>query len=89
MSITPEKKAELIRTFGESETDTGKPEVQIAIMSERIRELTEHSKRHPHDTNSRRGLLKLVGKRRRLLNYLESTEVERYRKIVSDLGLRR
>jgi small subunit ribosomal protein S15 len=89
MSITAEKKAELVKTFGASESDTGKPEVQIAIMSERIRELTEHSKRHPHDNNSRRGLLKLVGKRRRLLQYLESTEVERYRKIVNDLGLRR
>ena len=58
-------------------------------MSERIRELTEHSKRHPHDNNSRRGLLKLVGKRRRPLQYLETNDVERYRKIVSDLGLRR
>ncbi len=89
MSITAEKKAELVKAFGAGENDTGKPEVQIAILSERIRELTEHSKKHPHDNNGRRGLLKLVGKRRRLLSYLQKNDVERYRKIVGDLGLRR
>ncbi len=89
MTVSAERKLELARTYGSGETDTGRSEVQIAILSERIRELTEHSKNHPHDNNSRRGLLKLVGKRRRLLNYLESTDTERYRKIVNDLGLRR
>lgn len=89
MSVTAERKLELAKQFGAGETDTGKSEVQIAIMTERIRELTEHSKRHPNDNNSRRGLLKLVGRRRRLLQYLETTDVERYRKIVLDLGLRR
>jgi small subunit ribosomal protein S15 len=89
MTVTAEKKLELIKTFGGSETDTGKSEVQIAILTERIKGLTEHSKSHPHDNNSKRGLLKLVGKRRRLLDYLLSNDPDRYRKIVSDLGLRR
>jgi small subunit ribosomal protein S15 len=89
MTVSAEKKIELVKTFGVSETDTGRSEVQIAILTERIRELTEHSKLHPKDNNSKRGLLKLVGQRRRLLDYLESTEVERYRKVVADLGLRR
>ncbi|NLP06478.1 30S ribosomal protein S15 [Candidatus Fermentibacteria bacterium] len=89
MTVSAERKLELARTYGAGESDTGRSEVQIAILSERIRELTEHSKNHPNDNNSRRGLLKLVGKRRRLLDYLESTDMERYRKIVNDLGLRR
>jgi len=71
------------------EKDTGSPEVQIAIFSERINHLTEHLKDHKNDHNSRRGLLQLVGKRRRLLNYLQRTEVERYRAIIAKLGLRR
>ncbi len=89
MTLSVERKLELVKAHGSSETDTGRPEVQIAILSERIRELTEHSKRHPKDNNSKRGLLKLVGQRRRLLDYLQKNDVERYRKIVSDLGLRR
>ncbi|TME49245.1 MAG: 30S ribosomal protein S15 [Chloroflexi bacterium] len=71
------------------QTDTGSPEVQIAIFSERINHLTDHLKAHAHDHNSRRGLLQLVGKRRRLLNYLQRTDIERYRAIIAKLGLRR
>ena len=71
------------------ETDTGSPEVQIALLSERISHLTEHLKQHAKDHHSRRGLLMLVGRRRRMLDYVRSIDVERYRKIVSDLGLRR
>ena len=71
------------------QTDTGSPEVQIAIFSERINHLTDHLKAHAHDHNSRRGLLQLVGKRRRLLNYLQRTNIERYRAIIAKLGLRR
>ncbi len=71
------------------EKDTGSPEVQIAIFSERINHLTDHLKDHKNDQSSRRGLLQLVGKRRRLLNYLQRTEVERYRAIIAKLGLRR
>jgi len=71
------------------ETDTGSPEVQIAIFSERINHLTDHLKTHAHDHNSRRGLLQLVGKRRRLLNYLQRKNIERYRAIIAKLGLRR
>jgi len=89
MTLSVEKKLELIKAHGVSEKDTGRSEVQIAILSERIRELTEHSKRHPKDNNSKRGLLKLVGQRRRLLDYLQDNDLERYRKIVGDLGLRR
>lgn len=89
MSITAEKKAELIKQFGESEKDTGRAEVQIAILTERIRTLTEHSKLHGKDHNSRRGLLQLVGQRRKLLNYLSNRDIERYRSIVQELGLRR
>jgi small subunit ribosomal protein S15 len=89
MSITAEKKAELIKQFGENENDTGRTEVQIAILTERIKNLTEHSKAHKKDHNSRRGLLQLVGQRRKLLNYLVDRDIERYRSIVKELGLRR
>ena len=71
------------------ETDTGSPEVQIALLTERINHLTEHSKVHKKDHHSRRGLLMLVGKRRRLLDYVKDNDVERYRKIIADLGIRR
>ncbi|OLD74139.1 MAG: 30S ribosomal protein S15 [Chloroflexi bacterium] len=71
------------------DTDTGSPEVQIAIFSQRINHLTDHLKTHAHDHNSRRGLLQLVGKRRRLLNYLQRKDIERYRAIIAKLGLRR
>mgnify|MGYP001583397715 CR=1 FL=1 len=89
MAVSSEKKKELAEKFGDGAENTGKTEVQIAIHTERIKQLTEHAKMNPKDNNFRRGLLKLVGKRRRLLNYLESRDVERYRKIVKELGLRR
>jgi small subunit ribosomal protein S15 len=88
MSVTAERKAELVRTFGRSENDTGSAEVQVALLTERINELTEHLRTHTKDHHSRRGLLMLVGKRRRLLRYLERSDVERYRSLVSELGLR-
>ncbi len=82
-------KKKIIAEYGASDTDTGSPEVQIALLSHRISHLTEHLKEHKHDHHSRRGLLLLVGQRRRLLNYLAKTEIERYRSIVQRLGLRR
>ncbi|KUO66050.1 MAG: 30S ribosomal protein S15 [Gracilibacter sp. BRH_c7a] len=87
--LTPEKKKDIITKFQQHEGDTGSPEVQIAILTTRINELTEHFKTHKKDHHSRRGLLKLVGQRRALLNYLKKNDVNRYRKIVSDLGMRR
>ena len=87
--ISKEKKAELIQAYGRKEGDTGSPEVQIAILTERINELTEHLKVHKKDNHSRRGLLKMVGKRRNLLNYLAKKDVNRYREIVEKLGLRK
>ena len=83
-----EKKRELVGKYGRSENDTGSAEVQVALMTERINELTEHLRTHTKDHHSRRGLLMLVGKRRRLLRYLERSDVERYRALVADLGLR-
>lgn len=82
-------KAALVKEHGRSENDTGSAEVQIALLSERISELTEHLREHRHDHSSRRGLVKLVGRRRRLLSYLNSEDVDRYRSIVGKLGLRR
>lgn len=87
--ITKERKQELVEKYGKGEGDTGTPEVQIAIFSERINRLTDHLKGHPNDHSTRHGLLKLVGKRRRLLNYLQGNEIERYRTIVEELGLRK
>ena len=84
-----ETKKKIIAEYGTSEGDTGSPEVQIALLSHRITHLTEHLKQHKHDHHGRRGLLLLVGQRRRLLNYLQKTEIERYRTIVERLGLRR
>ena len=81
-------KAATIATYRTHETDTGSPEVQIALLTQRIRDLTEHLKMHKHDHHTRRGLLKLVGQRRRLLNYLKKNDIERYRAIVAKLGLR-
>ena len=89
MSIKPEKKAEVVEKFRRSEKDTGSCEVQIAIMSERISNLTEHLKFHKHDFSTRRGLFKLIGKRRKLLNYLITEDIERYRALIAELGLRR
>lgn len=87
--ITKDQKLELIDQFGKSKADTGTAEVQIAIFSTRIKELTEHLKIHNKDHSTRRGLLQLVGKRRRLLNYLMDTDIERYRTIIAELGIRK
>ena len=89
MALSSEKKTEIINEHKTSESDTGSPQVQIAMLTDRIKSLTEHLKTHKHDHHSRRGLLLLVGQRRRLLNYLNKTEIERYRSIVERLGLRR
>ena len=89
MSITPEKKRDLIDDYRKHETDTGSPEVQIALLTERITNLTEHFKIHKKDHHSRRGLLKLVGQRRRLLNYIKRKDVNRYRELIARLGLRK
>lgn len=87
--MTKERKQEIINTYKREEKDTGSPEVQIALLTERINELTEHLKVHKKDNHSRRGLLKMVGKRRNLLNYLAKKDVNRYREIVAKLGLRK
>ncbi len=87
--ITKEKVRELVSEHGNGDSDTGSPEVQIAIFSQRISHLTEHLKSHPKDHGSRRGLLKLVGKRRRLLDYLAATDIERYRSVIAKLGIRK
>ncbi len=89
MSLSNDKKKELVQKYGENEVDTGKTEVQVALLSERIKYLTEHFKTHSKDHHSRRGLLKLVGQRRRLLNYLSRKDITRYRNLVKDLGIRR
>lgn len=89
MSITKEKKQELIDSHRKHEKDTGSPEVQIAILTERISNLTEHFKVNKKDHHSRRGLLKLVGQRRRLLDYLKSKDINRYREIIGKLGIRK
>jgi small subunit ribosomal protein S15 len=89
MPLYTEKKSELIEKFRTHESDTGSPEVQIALLTERIGYLTEHFKTHSKDHHSRRGLLKLVSKRRRLLNYLKKSSLDRYRKTVSALNLRK
>ncbi|MDR3568540.1 MAG: 30S ribosomal protein S15 [Syntrophobacteraceae bacterium] len=89
MVMTPDKKKEIIDDFRVHPTDTGSPEVQIALLSERITYLTEHFKSHQKDHHSRRGLLKLVGQRRQLLNYLKRKNVERYNTVIERLGLRR
>lgn len=87
--ITKEQKAEIIKKFGKSDSDTGTPEVQIAIFTKRISVLTDHLKDHSKDHSTRRGLLKLVGKRRRLLNYLMESDIERYRTIIQELNIRK
>jgi small subunit ribosomal protein S15 len=89
MSITNERKQELIQEYATKSGDTGSPEVQVAILSERISNLTEHFKSHAKDNHSRRGLLKLVSQRRRLLDYLKTRDTERYQALISRLGLRR
>jgi small subunit ribosomal protein S15 len=87
--LSKDRKTEIIDRFKKHEVDTGSPEVQIGILTERINVLTEHLKTHSKDHHSRRGLLKMVGHRRRLLNYLQKQDVERYRTVIKDLGLRR
>jgi small subunit ribosomal protein S15 len=87
--LSKDRKTEIIDRFKKHDVDTGSPEVQIGILTERINVLTEHLKSHSKDHHSRRGLLKMVGHRRRLLNYLQRQDVERYRTVVKDLGLRR
>ena len=89
MTITTERKAEVMKEYGTSANDTGSPEVQIAVLSERIANLTEHFKNHVKDNHSRRGLIKMVSTRRRLLDYVKSTDVARYNALISRLGLRR
>ena len=89
MSITPEQKSQVIRDYRLADDDTGSPEVQIALLTTRIRTLTEHFKQHKHDFNSRRGLLKLVGQRRSLLRYLKGRDIQRYRSLIDRLGLRK
>lgn len=89
MVMTPDKKKEIIENFKMHPSDTGSPEVQIALLSERINYLTEHFKIHKKDHHSRRGLLRLVGKRRQLLNYLKKKNVDRYNTVIERLGLRR
>ena len=89
MSMTNERKQELIKKFGKTEADTGSTEVQVALLTERINTLTEHFKVHKKDFAGRRGLLKLVGHRRNLLNYLRNCDIERYRSLIAELGLRK
>lgn len=89
MALSKERKKEIIETFKVHENDTGSPEVQIALLTERIRLLTEHFKKFPKDHNSRRGLLILIGHRRNLLNYLKNKNIERYRRLIEKLGLRK
>ena len=89
MPLTPERKREVIGQFRTHEQDSGSAEVQIALLTERIKYLTEHFKVHKRDHHSRRGLLRMVGQRRRLLDYLKATKIERYRQVVKELGLRK
>jgi len=89
MSITLERKQEIVKEFGKGNADTGSPEVQVALLSERIKNLSEHLQSHEKDFHSRRGLLVMVGQRRRLLDYLKRTNAGRYQDIVNRLGLRR
>jgi small subunit ribosomal protein S15 len=89
MALTKEIKEEVVKTFGANDKDTGRTEVQVALLTRRVEELTEHFKRHPKDNNSRRGLLKLVGQRRRLLAYLRRRDLDKYREIIERLSLRK
>ncbi|MCI8926422.1 MAG: 30S ribosomal protein S15 [Lachnospiraceae bacterium] len=87
--ISKEKKTAIMQEYARSEGDTGSPEVQIAVLSARIAELTEHLKQHPKDNHSRRGMFKMVGQRRGLLNYLKDKDIERYRALIEKLGIRK
>ncbi|MBE0416718.1 MAG: 30S ribosomal protein S15 [Coriobacteriia bacterium] len=88
MPLSKDTKSEIISKYARAEDDTGSPEVQIALLTQRIRDLTEHLKTHKKDHHTRRGLLMLVGQRRRLLGYLKKTDIERYRAITAELGIR-
>ncbi len=88
MALLKERKAEIIRKFQRDPNDTGSPEVQIALLTERIRELTEHLKRHKHDFHSQRGLMKMVGRRKRLMRYLKREDPARYKRLIEELGIR-
>ncbi len=87
--ISKEKKTAIMNEYARGEGDTGSPEVQVAVLTARIQELTEHLKLHPKDHHSRRGMLKMVGQRRGLLNYLKDKDIERYRELISKLGIRK
>lgn len=89
MALAAELKTQIMKDYATVEGDTGSPEVQVAVLSRRIADLTEHLRTHKHDHHSRRGLLLLVGRRRRLLNYLQKTDISRYRSLIERLGLRR
>ncbi len=89
MALVKEQKSQIIQDYRRGETDTGSPEVQVAVLSRRIQELTEHLKTHKEDHHSRRGLLQMVGRRRRLLEYLRREDIGRYRELIARLGLRR
>ena len=89
MPLSTDVKKQIMTEYATTEGDTGSPEVQVAMLTQRIKDLTEHSRQHKHDHHSRRGLLLLVGQRRRLLRYLETIDVERYRSLIKRLGLRR
>ena len=89
MALSQEAKQEIIGQFGENGADTGSTRVQVAMLTRRINDLTQHMREHPHDHHSRRGLLKLVGRRRRFLNYMQRTDLEGYRELIRELGLRR
>lgn len=88
LSISKERTAELIKEYGKNENDSGSPEVQVAILSERISNLTEHLKTHKKDNHSRRGLMKLIGKRRGLLKYIKNRDIDEYRELIKKLGIR-
>lgn len=88
LSITKERTAELVKEFGVNEQDTGNPDVQVAILSERIRNLTEHLKTHKKDNHTRRGLMMLIGKRRGMLKYIKERDINRYRALIKKLGIR-
>lgn len=89
MALTSENKAGVVKDYQLSATDTGSPEVQVALLTARIQDLTQHFEKHKHDHHSRRGLLKMVNQRRKLLDYLKNKDVDRYQKLISSLGLRR
>ena len=88
MAVTKDRKAELIKQYGKDEKDSGSAQVQVALLTERIRQLTDHMKSHQKDFHTRRGLLMLVGKRRRLLSYIKKNDIEEYRELIKSLGIR-